>query len=346
METYRRKDGLISRSIKFQFHGRTYRRGLGPVSLAEYKRAERQARVEAANGTFDTPAPPRAVPTLADFAPIFLDAYAVDARPRTLEDYAARLDNHLHRWLGSIRLDAITPRVLDDYRTKRRQEGAAPRSINGELTTLSSLLAKAVTRGELPAALKPKMPWMRTEERSIRVLSASEEDRLLFAATPRLRPLIRFALQTGLRRNELLHLTWADIDWSRREVVVIGTRAKSRHRRAVPLNRAALAVLRELQGQPVRHGRIFGYIWVNHLFIHAAQKAGLPGVSCHTLRHTFATRCLEADPPVNIRMLQQWLGHASLAVTQRYLHPTQAYEREAIERLGEPSSHAQSSPSA
>ena len=47
----------------------------------------------------------------------------------------------------------------------------------------------------------------------MRVLSTSEERRLLLAATPRLRPLIRFALQTGLRRGELLNLTWDDIDW-------------------------------------------------------------------------------------------------------------------------------------
>ena len=57
IEEYRRKsDGLISRSVKFFWHGRCYRRSLGPVSLKAARLAERQARVDAANGVFDAPA--------------------------------------------------------------------------------------------------------------------------------------------------------------------------------------------------------------------------------------------------------------------------------------------------
>ena len=94
----------------------------------------------------------------------------------------------------------ITAAVMDEYRVVRRGEGAATRTVNAELVTLGAILTKAVLRGVLPAVDRTKVTLLRTEERTIRVLSAEEETRLLFAATPRLRPLIAFGLQTGLRR--------------------------------------------------------------------------------------------------------------------------------------------------
>jgi integrase len=344
MEVYRRKDGLISRTIKFFFHGHCYRRPLGPVSLKAYKLAERQARVEAANGTFYKPAAPRGIPTLAAFAPVFLDACRTDARPGTVITYASRIDNHLHPLLGHLRMDQITPAVLDQYRVIRRREGAAIRSVNADLAIVSAMLRRAALWLELPALAQVKVQKLRTEERNLRVLTDAEVDRLLFSATQRLRPLIQFGLQTGLRRGELLSLTWGDIDWKKAEVTVIGTLAKSRRRRAVPLNRAALAVLRELQGKPVRHGRIFGYKSIRSAFSRAVQKAGLTGVSPHTLRHTFATRYLERGGAVH--MLQAFLGHADLTTTSRYLHATSEYGRQSIELLGEPDRHQRESPSA
>lgn len=343
IEPYRRKDGLISYSIKFFFHGRCYRRSLGPVSLRDARLAERQARVKAANGTFDKPATRPPVPTLKAFAPIFLASYQTDARPRSVETYASRIDNHLEPWLGAQPLNAITAKHLDAYRRLRREEGAQPRTINAELAVLSGMFRLAVEHGLMPASDKPHLRWLKTEEKRIRVLSAAEEDKLLFAATPRLRPLIRFALQTGLRRNELTGLTWENINWSRNEVVVSGIVAKNRKRRAVPLNRAAITVLRALQGQPLRHGRLFGYRSTQSGFYKAARTAGMPGVGCHTLRHSFATRALERG--VAIHTVQRWLGHADIKQTSRYLHLTEGYSREAIERLGEEPNHHRGLPS-
>ena len=63
-------------------------------------------------------------------------AYQADARPTSWATYASRVDNHLQPYLGPLRLDQISPRVIDDYRTVRRQEGAAPRTVNAELAVL------------------------------------------------------------------------------------------------------------------------------------------------------------------------------------------------------------------
>ena len=174
METYTRKDGLISRSIKFFFKGRCYRRGLGPISLKAYKIAERQARIEAANGTFDKPAALPASPTFATFAARYLPWYQTDARPKSWETYASRIDNHLQPYLGAMRLDQISTRVIDDYRTARSGEGAMPRTINAELSVLSAVLSKAVDWGELPSGSRGRINWVRTETRAVRVLSPAK----------------------------------------------------------------------------------------------------------------------------------------------------------------------------
>lgn len=345
LEAYTRKsDGLITYSVKFFFHGRCYRRSLGPVSLKAAKLAERQARVDAAHGTFDAPATPRPVPTLKAFAPVFLDSYRTDARPASVDTYASRIDNHVQPLMGDLRLDQITPRVLDEYCTVRRGEGAAVRTVNAELAVVSALLTQAVTWGDLSATARAHVTWLRTEERSIRVLTPAEEGRLILAATPRLRPLIQFALVTGLRRQELVSLTWDDIDWTRREVIVTAERAKSRRRRAVPLNRQALSILHDLHGTPSRHERLFGYKSLRSSFYAATRNAGLPGISCHSLRHAFATRALERG--VAIHVLKVWLGHSSVKVTERYLHMTESYGRDAIELLRNEFSHQQQFPSA
>jgi integrase len=347
LESYRRRDGLISYSYKFVWHGRTYRGAIGPVSLRQAKLAELQAKVLAAEGKHPLPkrqqrrtqasslAP---VPTFLEFAPTFLASYAVDARPRSVRTYEDRLNLHLLPYFASLRLDQATTQVIDAYRTARRQEGAAPNTINGELATLSKVLRSAVEWGHISKADLGMVRWLRVEENPTRVLSDEEEARLLMAATPHLRPLMRFALQTGLRKQELLTLTWDDIDLVRKEVTVVGYVAKNRHRRVIPLNTEALDALQDARS---RHGLVFGYHSIGAQMDRTAKKASLPGVNCHVFRRTFATRCLEAG--INVRTLQRWLGHASLATTQKYVNPSGRYEREAIELLVKPS-HRRSMP--
>lgn len=338
IESYKLKNGLISRGYKFFFQGQVYRRWLGPVSLKHAKLAEQKARVQAAEGTHP---PPRRqqrqtvaasvvqIPTFLEYAPTFLTSYAVDARPRSVRTYEDRLNLHILPYFSTLLLSQASTGVIDAYRTARRQEGASPNTINGELATLSRLLRSAVEWGYISKASLGMIHWLRIEERSIRVLSDVEEGRLLFGATPTLRPLIRFALQTGLRKMELLTLTWANIDLVSKEVTVVATVAKNRRSRAIPLNRAALEALKDARS---KDGRVFGYHSISAPMDRVQKKTGLLGINCHSFRRTFATRCLEAG--INIRTLQRWLGHSSLATTQKYVNPGDAYEKAAIELLG------------
>jgi integrase len=348
LESYRRRDGLISYTYKFRYHGRTYRRGLGPVSRKTAEHEERKARVQAAEGTHPPPkrqqqkavASAVPIPTFLAFAPTFLASYAVDARPRSVRTAEDRLNLHILPYFAEYQLHDATTATIDTYRTARRQEGASANTINGELATLSCLLRKAAEWGIITKAALPMVRWLRVEEKPVRVLSEEEEARLLIASTRHLRPLIAFALCTGLRKTELLTLRWADIDLHRNEVTVVAMRAKNRHRRVIPLNQEALKALDEAY---TRSERVFGYHSISAPMDRAAKKAGLPGVNCHTFRRTFATHCEEAG--IGIRTIQRWLGHGDLGTTQKYLNPSTDYERQAIELLGKPR-HRRSAPRA
>jgi integrase len=72
-----------------------------------------------------------------------------------------------------------------------------------------------------------------------------------------------------------------------------------------------------------------------------SYKFRYQGVSCHTLRHTFASRAVRI---ADVNLVRVWLGHSSLVMTQRYLHITHDYERSAIELLNEPTSHRRLAP--
>jgi len=142
-----------------------------------------------------------------------------------------------------------------------------------------------------------------------------------------------FCLYEGLRIGEAVALTYDDIDFERRTVTVnksINTNGEltppktETSNRTIPLFERARALLDE-NGQ----GNVFEYnrkTYQNKLLL-ACRKLGLEGVTVHTLRHTFATRCSEAGIPP--KMVQKWLGHSTVEMTLNvYTHVNVDFERE------------------
>jgi integrase len=168
----------------------------------------------------------------------------------------------------------------------------------------------------------------------LRFLEPEEEDRLLAECAEPLRMLILIGTNCGLRlKSEALTLRWADIDIARKILTVAAAYAKSGTCRSLSLNSAVLAALSQLprisdfvfakpNGKPYHGVRGF----------HAAcQRAGLTGVTPHTLRHTFATRLVENG--VDRRTVQELGGWATLSLIQRYAHVSHARKAEAVEGL-------------
>jgi len=232
----------------------------------------------------------------------------------------------------------ITPWLIEKYKLWRR-EGLQPATVNRDLSLLSHIFTKAiewghVTEHPIKGGKVKKLPGETMRER---ILTPEEEARLLAEASDTLRPIVTLALDTGMRRGEILGLTWDRVDLRQGEILL--PHSKNGRMRRLPLTDRAREALRALHPSPTASGHVFTLANgrpqrdIREGFKGAILRAGLPGLRPHDLRHTFATRLVLAG--VDIVTVQRLLGHQTLAMTQRYAHPTSADMRRAIQSLND-----------
>jgi integrase len=220
------------------------------------------------------------------------------------------------RWMNQI-----TPEMIREYIQKRRQDEAAAATINRELSVLKQVCRRAEERGITHSDASRGVRFEKGVNKRTRWLTTEEEGGLLDACQPWVWRLVAFDLATGLRRGELLALTWLDIDLEARTLIV--RRSKSGKPRTLPLSRVAMDILSNIPG--VHEGAVFKKnerpINVNELedaWQWAKEKAGIEDLHLHDLRHTFATRLSQAGK--ELYAISQLLGHSSIAMTTRYAH--------------------------
>jgi integrase len=238
------------------------------------------------------------------------------------------------------KLSAITPARLEAYKVHRREDGAKLTTVNRELNTIKAMLNKAVAWGSLAQSPAKSVQKFREPRRQVRYLSAEEVRAVLKAADDRLRPVIEVFLNTGLRRDELIHLTWADVDFKNRAVSVQskdGWHPKDYEARHIPMTPRLKEVL---EAQPRGAG---GFVFtgaagtpLNGITLGASFRSllracGVKGASVHTLRHTFASHLVMSG--ADLYTVQKLLGHSSIKTTEIYAHLAPDYLRAAIERL-------------
>jgi integrase len=160
-----------------------------------------------------------------------------------------------------------------------------------------------------------------------RILTREEEGRLLAACTGRrshLQPIVIAALDSGLRRGELLGLRWEDVDLSRRTIHITARNSKTSRERTVAMTTRLAALVESL---PVTGDRVFGIADnVKRSFKSVCRIADVDGIRFHDLRHTFASRLVRAGVP--IAEVARALGHTTLTTTYRYVNA----DRETAER--------------
>ena len=241
-------------------------------------------------------------------------------------------------YFGAKPINHITPWLIEKYKLWRR-EGLQPATVNRDLSLLSHIFTKAIEWGHLTdhpmkGGKVKKLPGETMRER---ILTPEEETTLLAEASPRLQPILILALDTGMRRGEILGLTWDRVDLRQAEILL--PHSKNGRMRRLPLTDRALEALRALHPPSTTRGHVFTLRNgrpqrdIREGFAGAIQRAGLPGLRPHDLRHTFATRLVIAG--VDIVTVQRLLGHQTLAMTQRYAHPTSADMRRAIGALND-----------
>jgi len=166
--------------------------------------------------------------------------------------------------------------------------------------------------------------------------TSEDERRLLEASPPYLRDLILFAINTGLRTNEIFNLQWEEVDSEGRRLKMIVK--KNQKALSLPLNDTAWGIVEAKYA--TRHG---AYVFYNSTtgdrfkdvkgaLAAALKRAGIAKVTWHTFRHTFASRLTRSG--VDIVTVKELLGHSSIGVTMRYAHSNDDAKRRAVGRLG------------
>jgi len=162
------------------------------------------------------------------------------------------------------------------------------------------------------------------------------------AAECALRPIVVLLVNTGLRRDELLHLTWDDVDLERRLLIVQakdGWRPKDYQLRHIPLNDAALKALKELRHRAGasmewvfadRKGDPYSADYLTHQFKAMLGEVKING-HLHALRHTFASHLVMQG--ADLYTVAKLLGHANTKTTEIYAHLAPDFLRAAITRL-------------
>lgn len=150
----------------------------------------------------------------------------------------------------------------------------------------------------------------------VRYLTHPEIERLRDACHPRLLPVVACALLTGMRRGEILGLSWEHVDVERGRLHIL--RSKSGVAREVPISDRLRSVLVSVGGR--QQGPVFDLpvITLRKFFGRALKAAGISGVRFHDLRHTFASHYIMAGG--DLLTLSRLLGHSTTAMTQRYAH--------------------------
>ncbi|MDQ3684819.1 MAG: tyrosine-type recombinase/integrase [Acidobacteriota bacterium] len=239
----------------------------------------------------------------------------------------------------------ITPMLVEHYK-KHRREGVTRlgtnrnmATVNRELALLSKIFSLAVDNGYTETNPCRKVRRFRVDNRRERVLSDDEEAQLLEALAGRyasLRPVVVLALNTGMRRGEMLALRWPDVDFAGRAIHLPRDITKNGRARSIPFNEDALAALVELKedaggAEHVLAGLGYGKGALSKKLSAATALAGITGVTLHTFRHTFATRL--KDEGIDLSTVRDLLGHATIQMTNHYTHATPETMRRGVEAL-------------
>lgn len=236
---------------------------------------------------------------------------------------------------GDISLDKITYAWLHDLQLSLIDRGDANGSVNRKMSIISKTLKTALRKWRLLEALPPMPERLPEPKGRLRILTDEEEKRILELTTNEdVRFLWEFLLMTGCRRGEALSLDWSDVNWD--NGVVQFHHTKTDEPRGIPVSKYILAKLRERYDAGHKVPFDMKVYTVRYWWNKVRQEMGLMDDKefiVHALRHTCATRMVERG--VDIRIIQQWLGHSVITMTQRYAKATNKALMDLRDRMEE-----------
>lgn len=286
-------------------------------------------------------------------------------RPNTVRNYTERYEHNIDPVIGKLLLSEVRPIQCQAVMNKMADGGYRTSTIYQARITLYNMLDYAyqndvIMKNPCNGMVKSDIgkPSQKKEaltlERQKKFVKGIEGNTYEYQ--------YKFLLQTGLRTRELVGLKWSDIDFDNRTVSIcrsmefrhstgewrIGEPKSKSGYRTIPLTDEAIEILKK-QKQKNSNFKIIPLEWREFVFLckkgtpvknstydtmlfKLCEKIGIPKFSMHVLRHTFATRCIEAG--MKPKTLQTILGHANIGITMNlYVHTTEDEKQKEIEKI-------------
>ena len=315
------------------------------ITLADARKEAKRLRAEIALGADPRAAQKaqREVLTLDEFYEQHLKPFCSKRKRSWNRDeqlYRIRIKGKF----GNMRLNQITRHQIQTFHSELLEGGLSPAispaSCDLHLRFLKHAFNLAID-WNLLAEKNPasRIPLYNVDNRVNNIPSSEELSRLLSVLqSDDNRPVCLIAMflaATGLRVGEALSSLWSDVDLQNRTLIVRAVNSKSKRLRSVPLNDFAISVLKQMGTEAFPH--VFTnldtqkkYTTISKTWHRLRNKAGLPKLRCHDLRHLAASLMINSG--ASLYTVQQVLGHSNPSVTERYAHLSQRTLQEASNR--------------
>ena len=330
---------------KFKFQGRRIQESSG---FANKKRAidaeaiRRAKLLERRAGLTPGKLPPK----FEEFTPVFLAWSKQQHRPKTHALHSMNC-TVLDKYFGAKWLDEITAGMVEDFKLARIREKRwndkeeteiSGATVNRALSTLRLLFNYAIDKCEYQLSNPVRKVEFFEESGKTRIISLTEEISYLAHASQPLEDIARLMLDTGMRPEEVFRIEVANVDLTRRTIFNPFGKTDAARRKltmtadvwAILKGRLEKAKSRYVFASPDDASRPVGSVRKAHDA--AIRRAKIKtAFRLYDLRHTYASRAAMAG--VDLPTLASLLGHTSIQMTMRYVHPAEEHKREATSKL-------------
>ena len=284
-------------------------------------------------------------PKFGDFVERFLRMSEQQHRPKTYELHSGNC-KVLKRFFRGEWLDEITQGMVEEFKVtriqekrwgKRKQIAVSGVTVNRALSALRLIFNYAERCGFQVSNPVKHVTFFREVGRT-RIISPEEELAYWAATSQPLRDIARIMLDTGMRPEEVFRMEKTNLDFMQRTILNPFGNTKAARRRLTMTNdvwsilkrRAALSESPYVFPSPERPERPIGSVRKAHDA--AVRRANIaPAFRLYDLRHTYASRAVMAG--VDLPTLAALLGHTSVQMTMRYVHPAEEHKREATAKI-------------
>jgi integrase len=245
--------------------------------------------------------------------------------------------------LANAPLDGINGELTSEFAAQRIKQGRQIATVNSSLRVLRRVLNLAVEWGVI--TVSPKLKVLSGERRRERVASAEEEARYLTVASEPLASIASVLADTGMRPEECFRIRWEYVTWlsARNGALLVMHGKTASARRVLPMTPRVRAILenRWLAAGKPDEGWVWpararsGHVEPNSIYgqqLKALERSQVRSFVLYSLRHAFLTRLGESG--CDSWTLARIAGHSSVAISARYVHPSEDKVLEAISRLG------------